>query len=67
MALAVTCELVVYMKRPGGQEQFSEPLKFQVASTSRFADLAAWMLGHLNRDLSVFSPASMDSRLTVCP
>ena len=53
VALTVARELVVYMKRPGGQEQFSEPLKFQVASTSRFADLATWMLGHLNKDLSV--------------
>jgi transcriptional regulator GlxA family with amidase domain len=53
VALAVARELVVYMKRPGGQEQFSEPLKFQVATTSRFADLAAWMLGRLNKDLSV--------------
>jgi transcriptional regulator GlxA family with amidase domain len=53
VALAVARELVVYMKRPGGQEQFSEPLKFQVSSTSRFADLAAWMLGHLDKDLSV--------------
>ena len=53
VALAVARELVVYMKRPGGQEQFSEPLKFQVASTSRFADLAAWMLGRLDKDLSV--------------
>ena len=48
VALTVARELVVYMKRSGGQEQFSEPLKFQVASTSRFADLAAWMLGHLD-------------------
>jgi len=53
IALTVARELVVYMKRPGGQDQFSEPLKFQVASTSRFADLAAWILGNLDRNLSV--------------
>lgn len=53
VALAVARELVVYMKRPGGQEQFSEPLKFQVTSASRFADLAAWILGHLHENLSV--------------
>ena len=53
VALAVARELVVYVKRPGGQEQFSEPLKFQVASASQFADLAAWILGHLDQDLSV--------------
>jgi len=64
VALAVARELVVYMKRPGGQEQFSEPLKFQVASTSRFADLAAWMLGHLNKDLSV---EAMAEHMNLCP
>ena len=64
VALAVARELVVYMKRPGGQEQFSEPLKFQVASTSRFADLAAWMLGHLDKDLSV---EAMAEQMNLCP
>jgi transcriptional regulator GlxA family with amidase domain len=64
VALAVARELVVYMKRPGGQEQFSEPLKFQVVSTSRFADLAAWMLGHLDQDLSV---AAMAEQMNLCP
>ena len=64
VALAVARELVVYMKRPGGQEQFSEPLKFQVASTSRFADLAAWMMGHLDQDLSV---EVLAERINLCP
>ncbi len=64
VALAVARELVVYVKRPGGQEQFSEPLKFQVASTSPFADLAAWMLGHLDRDLSV---EALADRVNLCP
>jgi transcriptional regulator GlxA family with amidase domain len=43
---------VVYLKRPGGQEQFSEPLRFQTQASDRFADLAAWMQGHLQEDLS---------------
>jgi transcriptional regulator GlxA family with amidase domain len=64
VALAVARELVVYMKRPGGQEQFSEPLKFQLASTSRFADLAAWMLAHLDKDLSV---EAMAEHMNLCP
>ena len=64
VALAVARELVVYMKRPGGQEQFSEPLKFQVATTSRFADLAAWILGRLNKDLSV---EAMAEHINLCP
>ena len=64
VALAVARVLVVYMKRSGGQEQFSEPLKFQVASTSRFADLAAWILGHLDQDLSV---DAMAEQMNLCP
>lgn len=52
VALSVARELVVYLKRPGGQEQFSEPLRFQTHSSDRFADLAAWIQGHLRHDLS---------------
>jgi len=52
-ALAVARELVVYLKRPGGQEQFSEPLQFQTESTDLFAELIAWMQGHLRERLSV--------------
>ena len=52
VALSVARELVVYFKRPGGQEQFSEPLRFQTQSQDRFADLAAWIKGHLRSDLS---------------
>ena len=57
VALSVARELVVYLKRPGGQEQFSEPLQFQTESRDRFADLAAWIQGHLRQDLSVESLA----------
>lgn len=52
-ALAAARELVVYFKRPGGQDQFSEPLEFQLRSADRFADLIAWMTGHLREDLTV--------------
>ena len=53
VALSVARELVVYLKRPGGQKQYSEPLQFQCDSADRFADLASWMLGHLRSDLSL--------------
>lgn len=53
VALSVARELVVYLKRPGGQEQYSEPLQFQIQSTDRFADLAGWIPGHLSQNLSV--------------
>jgi transcriptional regulator GlxA family with amidase domain len=52
-ALAVARELVVYVKRSGGQEQYSEPLRLQSAATDRFGELAVWLAGHLGQDLSV--------------
>jgi transcriptional regulator GlxA family with amidase domain len=64
VALAVARELVVYMKRSGGQDQFSEPLKFQMASASRLADLPAWITGHLDQDLSV---EVLAQRVHLCP
>jgi len=64
VALSVARELVVYMKRPGGQEQYSEPLQFQLQSRSRFADLLPWMLAHLDQDLSV---ETMAERISLCP
>jgi transcriptional regulator GlxA family with amidase domain len=53
LALSVARELVLDRKRGGGQEQYSEPLQFQVNSADRFADLAAWISGHLRHDLTV--------------
>ena len=52
-ALAVARELVVYVKRQGGQEQFSEPLRFQLAARDRLGDLVALVSSELTADLSV--------------
>jgi transcriptional regulator GlxA family with amidase domain len=51
-ALAVARELVMFVKRPGGQSQFSHFLEAQ-SRDDRFGDLELWMLEHLDRDLSV--------------
>lgn len=64
VALGVARELVMYLKRPGGQEQFSEPLKFQIEAKDGFADLVAWMNGHLRADLSV---EALARRVSLCP
>lgn len=64
VALAVARELVVYLKRPGGQEQFSEPLQFQVESTDKLAEIAGWIRGHLRHDLSV---EVLAERACLCP
>ena len=53
VALAVARELVVYLKRPGGQEQYSEPLRFQTQACDRLAEVATWITNHPNRDLSI--------------
>jgi len=52
-SLAVARELVVYVKRAGGQAQFSEPLRFQADAKNRFGDLAAHVSANLHRDLRV--------------
>lgn len=53
LALAVARELVVYLKRPGGQAQFSKPLQFQAHASERFAELAAWLPENLEEDLTL--------------
>jgi transcriptional regulator GlxA family with amidase domain len=53
LALWVARDLVVYVRRAGGQRQYSEPLRFQARAGDRFADLAAWIVAHLAEDLSV--------------
>ncbi len=57
LAVATARDLVVYLKRAGGQRQYSEPLRFQAQAGDRFADLAAWMTEHLADDLGVESLA----------
>ena len=52
VALAVARYLVVFLKRPGGQAQFSASLALQAAE-DRFGDLHEWIKGHLADDLSL--------------
>ena len=52
-ALSVARDLVVYLKRSGGQEQYSEPLRFQTEAKDRLAEVASWIANHPARDLSI--------------
>ncbi|MGE4372615.1 MAG: GlxA family transcriptional regulator [Xanthobacter sp.] len=52
LALAIARELVVFLKRPGGQAQFSAPLRLQAADDA-FSDLHAWISAHLARPLTL--------------
>ena len=51
-ALAVARYLVVFLKRPGGQAQFSAALALQAAE-DKFGALHAWINEHLADDLSL--------------
>lgn len=63
-ALGVARELVVYVRREGGQAQFSEPLRFQRDTPPRFSDLVAHVAAHLDHDLSV---EALAARMAVSP
>ena len=53
-AMQVARHLVVFLKRPGGQSQFSLALAAQANSADRgFAGLHAWMAEHIGEDLRV--------------
>jgi len=51
-ALAVAQELVMFLKRPGGQSQFSRHLAAEQRDDV-FGSLELWILDHLSADLSV--------------
>jgi transcriptional regulator GlxA family with amidase domain len=52
VALAVARYLVVFLKRPGGQAQFSTALSLQIAE-DRFGMLHDWIAEHMTEDLSL--------------
>ena len=58
VALKVARALVLFVKRPGGQSQFSAQLSAQLAERRPLRDLQEWMADHLDEDLSV--PALAD-------
>lgn len=53
LALRIARMMVVFLRRPGGQSQFSATLAAQSQDHSSFADLLAWIADNLRRDLSV--------------
>ena len=53
LAAAVARELVVYLRRAGGQAQFSVPLEVQAAEREPLRDLLDWIVAHPETDLSV--------------
>ena len=57
MALAVARQLVVFLKRPGGQAQFSTALALQPVD-ARFDRLHGWIVENLDRELTIATLAS---------
>ncbi len=53
LALHVARYLVVFLKRPGGQSQFSAYLKTDAANRRDFRELKAWIMENPNADLRV--------------
>ncbi len=53
VAMNVAREIIVYLKRSGGQRQYSQPLLAQTKTKTRFGDLAEWMRGNLQKDLTL--------------
>lgn len=52
-ALQVARQLVMFIRRPGGQTQFSASLAAQMAEREPLQDLLAWAADHPGSDLSV--------------
>jgi transcriptional regulator GlxA family with amidase domain len=48
IAMQVARELVIYMKRPGGQSQFSELLQSQTLTSTAFENLHLWISNNLS-------------------
>jgi transcriptional regulator GlxA family with amidase domain len=63
-ALAVARHLVMFLKRPGGQSQFSAHLAAQSMPRSSLEQLPQWIVEHLDADLSV---ESLAARIAMSP
>lgn len=59
LALEVARDMVVYLKRPGGQSQFSTQLKSQGTIQPNIREIQNWILAHLHERLSVANLADM--------
>ena len=53
LALQVARNLVLYLRRPGGQSQFSAALALQLTDRKPLRELETWVLDNLNKPLTV--------------
>lgn len=59
LALEVASDMVVYLKRPGGQSQFSTHLLSQKTAQTNIRELQQWILSNLHQRLPVSQLADM--------
>ena len=64
LALQVARNLVLYLRRPGGQSQFSAALSLQATDRKPLRELEAWVLDNLHRPLTV---AVLAQRVAMSP
>ena len=64
IALHVARELVLFLRRPGGQSQFSAQLALQTTDHQPLRELQAWIAEHPSADLSV---ATLAARVAMSP
>jgi transcriptional regulator GlxA family with amidase domain len=64
VALAVARQLVLFLRRPGGQSQFSSQLAVQTADREPLRELQQWIADHLTSDLSI---AALANRVAMSP
>ncbi|MGH7603264.1 MAG: GlxA family transcriptional regulator, partial [Gemmatimonadaceae bacterium] len=53
LALEVARDFVLYLRRPGGQAQFSTALSMQSTDRDPFQELVPWVLDNLTKELTV--------------
>jgi len=53
LALRVARELVLYLRRAGGQSQFSTAMSLQASDRKQIEEIRAWALDHLDQNLPV--------------
>lgn len=58
LALKIARQLVVFLRRPGGQSQFSAHLAAQMASESRVQAVQCWILENVEKELTLPTLAS---------
>ncbi|SHF30945.1 GlxA family transcriptional regulator [Pedobacter caeni] len=64
VALTIARYLVLYLRRPGNQSQFSNLLSQQLSSKKPIRDLQLWIADHLREDLNV---EGLSGRLAMSP